>query len=96
MRDYRRAYDVADVDGDNALEREELEMVITAMNPRHGLSREDLRYLWDVMVSASSSVDTAAANDGQTEGSINFLQYYLLGTCTALRRWQRTRGPRAG
>ena len=75
MRDYRRAYDVADVDGDNALEREELEMVITAMNPRHGLSREDLRYLWDVMVSASSSVDTAAANDGQTEGSINFLQY---------------------
>lgn len=49
MRLYRNAYDTADVDGDNALEFEELEMVVMALDPHHDLQHEDMLYLWQVL-----------------------------------------------
>ena len=49
MRKLREAFDTADVDGDNQLELEELEMVITAMNPKVEVKPEDIRKVWDVL-----------------------------------------------
>ena len=49
MRKLREAFDTADVDGDNQLELEELEMVITAMNPKVEVKLEDVRRVWDVL-----------------------------------------------
>ena len=49
MRLYRNAYDTADVDGDNALDFEELEMVVMALDPHHNLTHEDMLYLWQVL-----------------------------------------------
>ena len=49
MRLYRNAYDTADVDGDNALDFEELEMVVMALDPHHNLTHEDMLYLWGVL-----------------------------------------------
>jgi hypothetical protein len=54
--------DTADVDGNQVLEKEELEMVICALDPAHGLSHEDIDYLWSVL-----------SPDGKT--SLSFKEY---------------------
>lgn len=46
----RRAFDTADVDGDNSLEQGEFEMVVDTLHVGHDLSEEDLEYCWSVMI----------------------------------------------
>ncbi len=80
MRDLRRAYDVADVDGNDAVEFDEFEMVITALNPLHGLSHDDVLYLWQVMLAASPEETRAHGHargrtPSQASESMNFLDY---------------------
>eukprot|EP01048_Picozoa_sp_COSAG05_P024292 COSAG05_NODE_5649_length_1122_cov_1.413490_1_plen_335_part_10 len=41
--------DVADVDGLNFVNEEDLEMVILSLDPNHGLSHDDIVYLWSVL-----------------------------------------------
>ena len=74
MRKYRSAFNMADVDGDNSLEFDELEMVVIAMDPHHGLTHEDMVYLWKVMFSHELS---PVVSEEVTGGSLTFLDYLL-------------------
>eukprot|EP01043_Picozoa_sp_COSAG02_P014829 COSAG02_NODE_618_length_19461_cov_39.117447_6_plen_1075_part_00 len=49
MSKLREAFDTADVDGDNELELEELEMVVTAMNPKADVQPADIAKVWAVL-----------------------------------------------
>ena len=49
MRKLREAFDAADVDGDNALELEELEMCIVSMNPKAEVDPADIARVWRVL-----------------------------------------------
>ena len=49
MRKLREAFDAADVDGDNALELEELEMCIVSMNPNAEVDPRDIARVWCVL-----------------------------------------------
>lgn len=72
MRDLRRAFDIADVDGSDAVEFDEFEMVITSLNPMHGLSHDDVLYLWDLMMAESPH---EARTPGKELKTMNFLQF---------------------
>ena len=61
MRSYRTAFDMVDVDGNNALEFDELEMVVLSLNPHLMLTDDDLLYLWGVLTgpAAAQHAETA-------------------------------------
>lgn len=61
MRVYRNAFDMVDVDGNNALEFDELEMVVLSLNPHLMLTDVDLLYLWGVLTgpAAAQHAETA-------------------------------------
>jgi hypothetical protein len=60
--------DTADVNGDNNLEFDELEMVMTALDHEHDLSHEDMLYLWDIMIQGEPELKKSST-------SMNFTQY---------------------
>ena len=51
VRKYRAAFDIADVDGSDTVELDELEMVVLGMDATHDLSHEDIIFLWGVLTS---------------------------------------------
>ena len=55
MRSYRNAFDMVDVDGNNALEFDELEMVVLSLNPHLMLSDDDLLFLWGVLTGPAAA-----------------------------------------
>lgn len=46
----RRAFDTADVDGDDTLEQGEFELVVDTLHIGHDLTQEDIAYCWDVLI----------------------------------------------
>jgi hypothetical protein len=46
IRKLRRAFDTADVDGNNELDEKELEIVLLSLDPSHEVKPEDVRRLW--------------------------------------------------
>ena len=49
IQSLRRAYDTADVDGDNALELSEFRMVLLALDPSASVSQDDVAYVWALL-----------------------------------------------
>lgn len=49
IQQLRRAYDIADVDGDNELEKEELALVLVSLNPSSSIQEKDIDYVWKCM-----------------------------------------------
>jgi len=49
MRAYRNAFDIADVEGSDVVDFQELQMVVIALHPSHSLTHQDLVYLWEVL-----------------------------------------------
>lgn len=57
---YRKAFDTADVDGDDTLEQGEFEMVMDTLHIGHDLTPAEVRYCWDTL--KSSRPKTSVAN----------------------------------
>ena len=72
MRELRRAFDMADVNGNDAVDFDEFEMVLTSLNPLHGLSHDDVLYLWELMMAEAPQ---EARSPGKAANTMNFLQY---------------------
>ena len=49
IQQLRRAYDIADVDGDNELEKDELSLVLVALNPSSSITPDDIDLVWKCM-----------------------------------------------
>lgn len=49
VRKLRRAYDMADVDGDNELEKRELEIVMLSLDPSGTLTDDDMNHVWETL-----------------------------------------------
>ena len=49
IRQLRRAFDVADVDGNDQLEAEELEIVLLALDPSSQVTEADAQFVWAVL-----------------------------------------------
>jgi CRP-like cAMP-binding protein/Ca2+-binding EF-hand superfamily protein len=49
IQQLRRAYDIADVDGDNELEKDELALVLVSLNPTASIQTEDIDHVWNCM-----------------------------------------------
>eukprot|EP01043_Picozoa_sp_COSAG02_P007865 COSAG02_NODE_243_length_27457_cov_16.852328_4_plen_679_part_00 len=75
IRNLRRAYDVADVDGDNHMQRGELELVLAALRPHDPPSPEEVDRLWYALVPRDKDVREVrrlfAEYDEDTSGTIN-------------------------
>ena len=57
IHDLRRAFDSADVDGDNKLEQGEFELVMDTLHLGHDLTPDDVEYAWSVLRGATKSND---------------------------------------
>ena len=49
IRKLRRAYDMADVDGDNELQKRELEIVLLSLDPSGSITDADIGHVWDTL-----------------------------------------------
>ena len=49
IQQLRRAYDIADVDGDNELEKDELSLVLVSLSPSASIDQQDIDHLWNIM-----------------------------------------------
>jgi adenylate kinase family enzyme/Ca2+-binding EF-hand superfamily protein len=49
MRIIKNGYDTADFDGSGQVSEDDLEMVMAALDPQHGLTHQDIDYLWGVL-----------------------------------------------
>lgn len=49
IQQLRRAYDIADVDGDNELEKDELALVLVSLNPSASIQSDDIDHVWNCM-----------------------------------------------
>lgn len=56
IRKLRRAYDMADVDGDNELEQRELEIVMLSLDPSGTTTDADMQHVWDTLNPAGKKV----------------------------------------
>lgn len=52
LHNYRKAFDSADVDGDDTLEQGEFELVMDTLHMGHDLTPAEVRHCWNVMKSA--------------------------------------------
>lgn len=67
----RRAFDTADVDGDNQLEQGEFELVVDTLHMGHDLEPTDIDYCWEVLVSATREEDADHPNH------LNFIEFIV-------------------
>lgn len=58
----RRAFDTADVDGDDTLEQGEFELVIDTLHMGHDLTDADITYCWSVLIGTCREHDPGHAN----------------------------------
>ena len=58
----RRAFDTADVDGDDTLEEGEFELVIDTLHMGHDLTDADITYCWSVLIGTCREHDPGHAN----------------------------------
>ena len=96
MRLLRNAFDTADVDGNNELEYDELEMVVMSLHPGHGLTGDDLQYLWSLIKGDDQEREfvifidflkgmVKMKNDPRLDGKISLLEP---------NKWELVRQPR--
>jgi hypothetical protein len=70
LHNYRKAFDTADVDGDDTLEQGEFELVMDTLHMGHDLTPAEVRYCWDVLKSARSKASIA-----QNDNHLTFVEF---------------------
>ena len=71
IQQLRRAYDIADVDGDNELEKDELSLVLVSLSPAASIDPSDIDHVWDVLrTDASAGGVSTAIHVGGVEGEL--------------------------
>ena len=66
---YRKAFDAADVDGDNTLEEGEFELVMETLHMGHDLSQAEVRHAWQVL--------KTAREEGNRENHLTFMEFIV-------------------
>ena len=69
IHQYRKAFDAADVDGDNTLEEGEFELVMETLHMGHDLSQAEVRHAWQVL--------KTAREEGNRENHLTFMEFIV-------------------